>query len=557
MDFNRYFNNDELAEVVRGWAEAYPALLTVSSLGTSYEGREILLLTVTNQATGLDTEKPALWIDANIHATEIAGTTTALAVVHKLLTGYAADDQCTRLLDGSAFYIVPRLNPDGAAQALAETPHLIRSGTRAYPFDEEAPGLHRQDMDGDGRVLQMRIPDPNGDWQISDLDPRLMKRRAADDQGGQYYRLFPEGRIHEYDGYLIQMARSRQGLDFNRNFPFEWQPENEQSGAGPYPASEAEVRAAVEFISHHPNINLAITYHTFSGVILRPFSTRADEQMETNDLWVYEKMGKRGSEITDYPCLSVYHGFRYHPKEITTGAFDDWVYDRLGIFAFTVELWDLRRHAGIETKEFLEWHRDHPHEQDLQIVQWLDEHGEAGAVVDWYEFDHPQLGRVELGGFNSLYTWSNPPAAWMGQEAARNVPFPLALGEMLPRLAFYDVQVDPLGGERYRLRVAVENTGFLPTFTSDQGKKRSATRPVRIKLTLPEGVRLETGKVETELGHLAGRSHRLGVSTIWSASPTDNRAWREWTLSAPPGSQIHIELLSDRAGTLRRTVGIG
>jgi murein tripeptide amidase MpaA len=557
MDFNRYFNNDELEQTVGEWAEAYPSLLQISSLGTSYEGREILLLTVTNQATGLDTEKPALWIDANIHATEIAGTTTALAVVHQLLSGYGTDEQATRLLDSSAFYIVPRLNPDGAAQTLADTPHLIRSGTRPYPFDEEAPGLHRQDMDGDGRVLQMRIPDPNGDWQVSDLDPRLMKRRGPDDQGGQYYRLFPEGRVHEYDGYLIQMARSRQGLDFNRNFPFEWQPENEQSGAGPYPASEVEVRAAVEFISRHPNISVAITYHTFSGVILRPFSTRADEKMETNDLWVYEKMGQRGTAITDYPCLSVYHGFRYHPKEITTGAFDDWVYDRLGIFAFTVELWDLRRHAGIETQEFLEWHRDHPHEQDLQILQWLDEHGEAGGVVDWYEFDHPQLGRVELGGFNSLYTWSNPPAAWMGQEAARNVPFPLALGEMLPRLAFYDVQVQPLAEGSYRLRVAVENTGFLPTFTSDQGKKRSATRPVRIKLTLPEEAALKTGKAETELGHLAGRSHRLGVSTIWSASPTDNRTWQEWTLTAPAGSEIGIELLSDRAGTVRRMVEIG
>ena len=88
----------------------------------------------------------------------------------------------------------------------------------------------------------------------------------------------------------IALARPLQGLDFNRNFPFEWQPESTQAGAGPFPASEEEIRAAVSFISRHNNISVAVTYHTYSGVILRPYSTRPDEEMETGDLWVYELM---------------------------------------------------------------------------------------------------------------------------------------------------------------------------------------------------------------------------------------------------------------------------
>jgi murein tripeptide amidase MpaA len=557
MNFNHYFTNDELAEILAGWTNEYPTLAARSVLGKSYEGREIPLLTLTNAATGPDTDKPALWIDANIHATEVAGTTTALHIAHTLLTGYGTDTRCTRLLDNCAVYLAPRLNPDGAALALADVPQYIRSGTRPYPFEEKADGIHAEDMDGDGRILQMRIPDPNGDWKVSSQSPRLMEKRGPDEQEGQFYRLFQEGRIENYDGVQIQEARPVQGLDFNRNFPFEWKPENEQSGAGPFPTSEVEIRATVDFITRHPNINIAITYHTFSGVILRPFSTRADEKMDVNDLWVYELMGERGKELTGYKCISVYHGFRYHPTEVTTGAFDDWVYDHLGIFAFTVELWDLPGRAGIADRDFIEWFRKHPHEDDVKILRWLEENGGDDALIDWYAYEHPQLGRIELGGLNRMYTMRNPPHHLMGEEAAKNTPWALALADMLPRLSLHELSATALGDGRYRLRLVVENSGFLATNTSGQGQKRSAARPVRVELALPDGAALVTGKARTELGHLQGRSNKLSVLAHYGSSPTDNRAWTEWVVQGKPGDEIGVAILSDRAGNIRTQVVLG
>jgi murein tripeptide amidase MpaA len=557
MNFNHYFTNEELDTVLQNWAARHPNLMALSELGQSHEGRTIPLVTLTNQATGADTEKAAIWLDANIHATEIAGTTTVLAIVHTLLGGYGSDPRCTRLLDSVTFYIAPRLNPDGAALAMAAKPRYVRSGTRPYPEEERAPGLHAEDIDGDGRILQMRVEDPNGEWKVSSLDPRLMQLRGPDEHEGVFYRLFPEGRIEDFDGHLVKMARPFQGLDFNRNFPFEWQPESVQQGSGPYPASEPEIRAVVAFITNHPNINIAVTYHTYSGVILRPFSTRADDQFETDDLWVYQKMGERGKELTGYPCVSVYHDFRYHPKEVTTGAFDDWVYDFMGIFAFTVELWDLRGKAGIEVKDFIGWFRNHPHEEDLKILRWLEEHGGEGAVVDWYPFEHPQLGKIEIGGFNRLFTWSNPPLHWMAEEAERNIPFALSLADMLPRLEVRELSMEAMGEESYRLRLVVENSGFLPTYTSAQGRKRKASRPMRVKLGLPEGISLRLGKVRTELGHLEGRSHRLGVTSGHASSSTDNRAWVEWIVQGPAGAEIEIEIVGERAGKQRHTVKLG
>jgi len=567
MDFNHYFTNEELEELLPAWVEQYPALVRLERIGESYEKRPIWLLTLTNQETGPDSDKPALWIDANLHATEIAGTTTALLIAHTLLSKYGQDPQATRLLDECALYVAPRLNPDGAAWALAERPRYVRSGVRPYPFSDKDEGLHEEDIDGDGRILLMRIPDPNGDWKVSSLDPRLMEKRRPDEWGGTYYRLLPEGRIEEWDGDLIRMARPEQGLDFNRNFPFQWRPEGEESGAGPYPASEPEIRAVVEFITAHPNINIGLTYHTFSRVILRPYSTKSDDEMDTSDLWVFKTIAERGTELTGYRNASTFHDFKYHPKEVTTGAFDDWLYDQFGIFTFTVEQWDLPTEAGIKERKFSEWFRTHPHEDDLTILKWADEHIGAGAYVDWYPFDHPQLGRVELGGWDLLYTWSNPPHAFLGAEAERNLPFALSAAEMLPRLGLRTLELEPVGGagqgggqsglRDYRLKLVVENRGYLPTNTSAQGKKRPFVRPVRAELELPEGASLLSGKRRVELGHLEGRSGNFWATQIWVAEPTSNRARAEWVLRAPAGSELEVKILSDRAGSIRRTLKLG
>lgn len=556
MDFtpNHYYTNDEIENLLKHWQQAYPSLVDLRSIGQSYQQRPIWLLALTNRSTGADTDKPALWIDANIHATEITGATTALAVANALLSGYGQDAQATRLLDNSVFYIVPRVNPDGAALGMAAHPRYIRSGVRLYPWQEKDDGLHEEDVDGDGRILQMRLPDPSGDWKVSELDPRLMQKRQPHEHGGSYYRILQEGTIEDWDGFTIKAARMPEGLDFNRNFPFEWRTEGEQHGAGLYPASEPEIRALVDFVANHPNINLAITYHTFSRAILRPYSTKPDDEMEVDDLWVYKRLGEIGTQTTGYRSVSTFHEFLYRPKDVTTGAFDDWMYDHFGAFAFTIELWDLPTAAGIENRKFFDWFRQHPHEQDLQILKYAEEQAGKSAYVDWYPFDHPQLGRVELGGWDFMYTWRNPPPSLLAAEVERQIPYALALGDMLPKLVIHHVKVDPLGDDEYHLVLQVENTGFFSTTTSVQGRNRKAVRPVRAELELPDGVVVVDGKRRVELGHLQGRSNKLDVANIWVDYDTDNRARAEWTLRGRPGAVVRLWVHSERAGSIYKDI---
>src|SRR5207248_6021889 len=159
------------------------------------------VLTLTYAATGPASEKPAFWVDGNIHATELAGSSATVYFVHTLVTQYGNDADVTRALDTRAFYICPRINPDGAEWALADKPKWVRSSTRPYPYDEdEIEGLIVEDIDGDGLILQMRIPDANGLWKDHPEQPRLLVRRDPAETDGTYYRLLPEGRLEHYDG---------------------------------------------------------------------------------------------------------------------------------------------------------------------------------------------------------------------------------------------------------------------------------------------------------------------------------------------------------------------
>ena len=80
MNFDHYFTNEEIEEKLQEWAKKYPKLVKVVTIGETYEKRPLRLLVITNQDTGPDTSKPAVWLDGNIHAAEITGSVVALRV---------------------------------------------------------------------------------------------------------------------------------------------------------------------------------------------------------------------------------------------------------------------------------------------------------------------------------------------------------------------------------------------------------------------------------------------------------------------------------------------
>ncbi len=554
VEYDHFYGYDELTDTLRAWEDEAPKLCSVESIGKSYEGRDIWLVTVTNTETGEHRDKPGFLIEANIHSMEWTGCSAALHLIHKLLTEYGEDPTVTRALDTRVFYVIPRLNPDGAERGLKER-RFIRSSVRPYPREQQDDGLRIEDIDGDGRVLDMRIEDSNGAWRRHPEEAKLLVRRDPVDgpDDGPFYRLLVEGRIENYDGVTIKIPPPLEGLDLNRNFPAEWAPEHEQRGAGPYPTSEAEVRAMVQAVVERPNITGHIAYHTFSGVHLRPYAGRPDDDLPTQDLRAYTILGERGTELTGYPAVSVFHDFKYDPKQTIKGGAHDWMYDHLGVFSWTTEFWSPQRQAGLSDYHFTDWIREHPIEDDLALVKWANENY-PDAYADWYEFDHPELGKVELGGWDIVNYWFNVPFDRLEAEVAPHSDWAIFHLLVSPLLELRSLDVEKLGEASFLVRLVVQNSGWLPTSVTQKAVERSSVLGLEVELDLPEGARLVGGEMKTDVGQLRGRVDKR--STTWWANDesTSDLAKLEWVVEAPSGTEIGIEARHPRAGTLRRRV---
>ena len=199
--------------------------------------------------TGPAGEKPVFLVHGNLHAGELSGSACALYLAHEVLLARNAPPPIRELLKKITFHIIPRVSVDGAEKIL-HLKHAVRS--REIP-KRLKNSIWPEDINGDGAILKMRVPDPNGPWFSPNDEPRLLVPRLPGDREGKRYRLTTEGVIHDWDGGEWE-GPSSEGFDFNRNWAHNWRPVHEQWGAGRYPFSEPEVRAIADHIFDHQNV---------------------------------------------------------------------------------------------------------------------------------------------------------------------------------------------------------------------------------------------------------------------------------------------------------------
>lgn len=553
VSFNRYYKYDEMTEVLEQLCEEYPHLASVESIGKSYEGRDVWVMTITDTETGMPEDKPAYYIDANHHAGEVTGSMVALYTIVHLLDNHGRDDSVTRLLEHFTLYIVPRVSPDGSERYLT-TADMLRSSVRPWPArgDDEHGGLRPEDVDGNGIIVQMRVESPSGAWRVSGQDPRLMVLREPDDADGPFYDLFTEGVIDNFDGAEVRPKPPRWGLDLNRNYPMGWKDETGQRGAGPFPLSEPETYNVARFFEAHRNIAGVTSYHTTGGVILRPLCTGPDSDMNMSDLRIYQHLGDRGEELTGYPCESVWDAMTLDKKRPSHGSFIDFAYEMHGVIAFAPELWNLRDRADVPRRSPKERFMLPPREReedDLKVLRWIDENSPE-SFLPWTAFDHPQLGEVEIGGMNVKYVSQNPPRAFLEQECRKNMLASLVNAAALPRLELTEFDSERLADGLYRVWAVVRNAGWLPTRVTSRGTSPQ-TRPPRGRLVLPDGVQLVMGDMRWDIGHLDGGA-AAGLSSV-----PDRVRRAEWLIRCTDDvGQVSLEVAGDRSGTVRATLDL-
>jgi carboxypeptidase T len=107
-----YHDPGELYTVIRAHEIAYPTLVRISSIGKSYQGRDIWVAEVTSDVT-VDHGKPETLVDALHHAREHISVEQALYLLETLTSQYATDPYVNRLVNERVTWIVFAVNPDG------------------------------------------------------------------------------------------------------------------------------------------------------------------------------------------------------------------------------------------------------------------------------------------------------------------------------------------------------------------------------------------------------------------------------------------------------------
>jgi hypothetical protein len=217
-----------------------------------------------------------------------------------------------------------------------------------------------------------------------------------------------------------------------------------------------------------------------------------------------------------------------------------------------VEIWAPNKEAGITDYPWIEWYRDHPVEDDKKLLKWSDEQCGGQAHVDWYRFEHPQLGPVELGGWDRMNFWRNPPAHLREREAARFPAWLQQIALSLPKLEVLRTEVQALGADTWRVRFAVANSGYLPSYVTKRALERKTARGVVFELHLPEAARLFSGAQRSEGTQLEGHAPKGSLQAFLpDRQITGDRAVAEWVVQAPPGTIVGLTATADRAGTVR------
>jgi len=278
---------DEMEDELRDIASNYSNITMLTSIGRSWEGRDIWCLEVSDNP-GVDEDEPGVLFMGLHHAREWPTVEICLFIAKKLTSNYGLNSTITDLVDNRRIWIIPCVNPDG------------------YVYDHDI--YHGEKW-----------------WR---------KNRRY---------------IEEYDTYGIDLNRNYAG-SCNGDPVGEWgsigyasvshhPPSEVYCGSDIF--SENETKAIKDFIINN-DINALITYHTYSELVMWPWGYSSKEKAP--DDVILSKIGiEIASEITKQDDTGTYEPIQSANLYPTTGDTTDWAYGYshyiLGrpLFPYTIE----------------------------------------------------------------------------------------------------------------------------------------------------------------------------------------------------------------------------
>lgn len=383
---SEYRTPAQINQQLRDFNRAHRNTTKLHTIATSPGGQDLLIIEIGPETGSNQKTMPAIFVVGNMEGTVPIATEAAMHLAQTVIDSNAAVNK--------SWYILPNGNPDAAAHYF-ENPLVqdVRNDkSHNDDMDENTDEDGWEDLNGDGYITQMRVPDPTGEWMPVEGDPRLMKKadRSKGEKG--LYKLYSEGTDNDGDGSYNEDGPG--GVNVNRNFPHLFKDFTETGGA--WPGSTPEAYGIFEFVFDHPEIAMAFSFGSTNFSMVPPKGGRKGSA-DFNNIQIPESFAGQigadpnatytmqevirmvqplappGFEITESVVAS-YLGLgavvnpldgdlkfynelsdqykeylkengmeaeRLDPEPAKDGSFELWAYYHLGLPIFSMDLWTL------------------------------------------------------------------------------------------------------------------------------------------------------------------------------------------------------------------------
>jgi hypothetical protein len=560
-----YLDHAALSAALRRVAAEFPGRVKLEPLARTLRGREVWLVTL-GPAAKTDApaaRKPAILIVANMEADHLVGSQVALGLIERV----ARDPAWQKRLERCTVYVVPRLNPDGAERVLGRPREEFR--TNLEPLDRDRDGRPGEDgpddINGDGLILKMRVRDGKATLVPDPADPRLLRKAEAAKGERAVYSEHAEGIDDDRDGKLNEDPPG--GVNLNRNWPHRWTEFDPEAGFSP--ASEPETHALIRFAFDHPEIVAFWSFGLNDNLASPP--KKPESALDDADLPLFAELSRLFAKLVNDPARPRNSEGKEKdqakgdpkaqasgepkpkpagesasapavPGATTDGALSEWAYHQFGVVGLASRIWpgpELPEPKAGSGSGAAGAKPPIPTDGEARWLYWNDHVMGGRAFVPFAAFDHPSLGKIELGGWKPGVRL-NPPIEQVEALTRGHLAFLGELAQRLPRLAIRDVKVEAKGGGIFQISATVANDGELPTALAQGGRTRKAD-PVRVRLDPGPG-RILAGPARAQIDTLGGSGGHKEFR--WLILTPD----RGKDAATPPTITITLEASTPKAG---------
>ncbi|TRY54527.1 hypothetical protein DNTS_033393 [Danionella cerebrum] len=288
FNFAAYHNLDAIYSFMDTLVASHGNLISKVNIGSTFEKRSMYVLKF---STGGE-KKPAIWIDAGIHAREWVSQASAVWIADRIATDFKdSRAPVPSILSKMDIYLMIVANPDGYVFShLSTRPfHRLWRKSRSLTSNPNCPGV-----------------DLNRNFDAEFSGPG-----ASDDPCGEDYR-------------------------------------------GPSAESEIEVKNIVNFIKSHGNFKSFMSLHAYSQLLMYPYGyTNADapDKPELHEVATQANRALNSWHGTIYKVGSIFHTI-----EQASGASVDWAYQQGIKYSFAFELRDTGKYGFLLPADQIQQH---------------------------------------------------------------------------------------------------------------------------------------------------------------------------------------------------------